>query len=126
VNAKNENVSKFGPTIFTNTKTKIGWHQSSLLNSRYYLKYFAEPSGAPYDLNITWTINNDLILQWKHPNESNGPIKYFNIILNDGETNKIEKNLPITNNTYYLNYNFKVNAKQNLIHTYSCKLIVSR
>jgi hypothetical protein len=32
VNAKNENVSKFGPTIFTNTKTKIGWHQSALLN----------------------------------------------------------------------------------------------
>jgi hypothetical protein len=103
VNAKNEDVSEFGPENSTYTKTEI------------------EPSRAPYDLNITWTIHNDLILQWKHPNESNGPIKYFNIILN-----KTEKNLAITNDTYYLNYNFKVNPKPSWIHTYSCKLIVSR
>ncbi|XP_068893062.1 receptor-type tyrosine-protein phosphatase kappa-like isoform X6 [Tenebrio molitor] len=93
VNAKNEDVAEFGPAISIDTKTET------------------ESSAAPYDLNITWTINNDLILQWKHPNESNGPIKYFNIILN-GETNKIEKKLPITNDTYYLNYNFKVDSAE--------------
>jgi hypothetical protein len=97
----------------------------SFSNSGYYVKSFPEPSREPYDLNITWTIHNDLILQWKHPNKSNGPIKYFNIILND-KTNKTEKNLPITNDTYYLNYNFKVNPKPSWMHTYSCKLIVSR
>ncbi|XP_068897747.1 receptor-type tyrosine-protein phosphatase U-like isoform X5 [Tenebrio molitor] len=94
VNGKNEDVSELGPAISTNTTTEI------------------EPSREPYDLNITWTINNDLILQWKHPNESNGPIKYFNIILNGGETNKIEKNLSITNDIYYLNYNFKINSTE--------------
>ncbi|CAH1363932.1 unnamed protein product, partial [Tenebrio molitor] len=98
VNAKNENVSKFGPTIFTNTKTKI------------------EPSGAPYDLNITWAINNDLILQWKHPNESNGPIKYFNINLNS-ERKKVEKTLLITNDTYYINYNIKIDSAEVLTST---------
>jgi hypothetical protein len=75
------------------------------------LHHAVESSGAPYDLNITWTINNDLILQWKHPNESNGPIGYFNIILKS-ETNKVEKNLLITNVTYFLNYNFKIDSAE--------------
>jgi hypothetical protein len=93
VNAKNEDVAEFGPAISIDTKTEI------------------EPSRKPYDLNITWTINNDLILQWKHPNESNGPIQYFNIILNS-ETNKVEKSLLIMNDTYYLNYNFKIDSAE--------------
>jgi hypothetical protein len=81
VNAKNEDVREFGPAISISTKTEI------------------EPPGAPYDLNITWTINNDLILQWKHPKESNGPIKYFNITLNS-ERDKVKKTLPIKNEIY--------------------------
>jgi hypothetical protein len=93
VNAKNEDVREFGPAISISTKTEI------------------EPPGAPYDLNITWTINNDLILQWKHPKESNGPIKYFNITLNS-ERDKVKKTLPIKNDIYYLNYNFKVDSAE--------------
>ncbi|CAH1364009.1 unnamed protein product, partial [Tenebrio molitor] len=79
--------------------------------SKTFRKKPTKPSRKPYDLNITWTINNDLILQWKHPNESNGPIQYFNIILNS-ETNKVEKSLLIMNDTYYLNYNFKIDSAE--------------
>ncbi|RZC38965.1 Y phosphatase and/or fn3 domain containing protein, partial [Asbolus verrucosus] len=71
-----------------------------------------EPSEAPYDLKLNWTMKNDLELQWKHPNKSNGEIQYFRIELITSNSKIIRKQLSVTEDTYSLNYYYKIDNKE--------------
>ncbi|KAH0814293.1 hypothetical protein GEV33_008498 [Tenebrio molitor] len=59
----NRDTSDFGSVVRINTTTKT------------------ERSMPPYDLRVNWSFTNVLELRWKHPNETNGDINKFNIVL---------------------------------------------
>ena len=71
------------------------------------LCHFVEKSKPPYDLILNWTPQNDLRIEWKHPNETNGDISYFAIqIMNSNET--IEQKLNVSRDAYSLKYQHMV------------------
>ncbi|XP_064211634.1 receptor-type tyrosine-protein phosphatase kappa isoform X2 [Tribolium castaneum] len=92
VAGKNHEPNDFGPTESVTTTTKT------------------EKSQPPYDLQMKWTPKNDLELEWKHPNATNGEIKYFSIRLFSMSDAGFLHNLTINN--YNLTYHFKLNSDE--------------
>ncbi|RZC38748.1 fn3 domain containing protein [Asbolus verrucosus] len=111
--------SKNESTIYL--RWKPPYPPTGILDYFYNVRYGVfggKPSEPPYDLKIVWTEENDLKLQWKHPNQSNGEIQYFKIEAIPpyyARELKIEKQLPIT--AYNLTYHYKIETQDLLPST---------
>lgn len=103
MSARNKNPDGFGASKVVEAVTQTGKNLVMLFRN---FEDVSEKSKAPYDLRITWSLNNDLELEWKHPNQTNGEIKFFTVATTAAQKEQIVVRRPVTEEA--LTYFYKV------------------